>query len=205
MFQNIEMTGEYQKIANSWKDESRFISVHCLFSPPSKVSSMLTVDRDRGFMFYGCPYILEIGPNPTYYFYLWWNGGYIEIETKENTETDENNTLTTAYNVLLLNIYQDKTNFSKNFLKSVIEEALDTYTRFRDSKYSADIQNVVVSFKETKIKNRKGLIGRLFRAADEYISQVRARISLYRSKRRGTKFIKEYIKQQSKNKQKKSV
>lgn len=198
MFQNIKIEGEYQKIADSWKDESRFIALHCLFSPPSKVSSRLTVDRDRGFMFYGCPYILGMGPNPTYYFYLWWNRGYIEIETQRNRERDEDNTLTMIYNILLLKIYQDKTNFSKNFLKSVIEEALSTYTRFRDSKYSDEIQNVVVSFKETNIKNRKGLIGRLFRAAEEYISQVHARISLYQSKRRGTKFIKEYIKQQSK-------
>lgn len=135
---------EEEPLVNSWVEhEKRFgrkFLDYWLFGEPlvSKAYRM-AADRERGFYFImsGVETRGSDGPviNPTYFFYLWWKGGFVEIYSKRNPKYKKvkqgdrvfNEVYFLKYNIFQMYLHQDEPIYSKEYLFSVIEEAFKAF------------------------------------------------------------------------------
>ena len=151
------MSPEDEKFVNSWQENSKFLQVRFPWGKITESNRSLTVDEDKKFFLLGCDYDAgpEYIPNPTYYFYLWWEEGSIDIYTKrEETDLDENKEFIIYYKIYKLVLHQKKKLYSKEFLLNIIKEA---FTEFKSTGYPSpcwveQARGVIVNFDHVKFE-----------------------------------------------------
>ena len=143
-FEAGKVPEEDKPLINSWvaqeKQFGRKFLDYWLFGRPlvSKAYRM-AADRERGFYFImsGEETRGSDGPvkNPTYFFYLWWKGGFVEIYSKREPKYKEvkqgdrvfNEVYFLKYSIFQMYLQQDEPIYSKEYLFSVIEEAFKAF------------------------------------------------------------------------------
>ena len=143
---------EEESLVNSWvaqeKQFGRKFLDYWLFGRPlvSKAYRM-AADRERGFYFImsGEETRGSDGPviNPTYFFYLWWKGGFVEIYSKMEEKRRKmeingrirNKLYFLKYNIFKMYLHQDEPIYSREYLFSVIEEAFKSFKSWGNDPY----------------------------------------------------------------------
>ena len=169
-FVGVEMTEEDKRLVNSWPEEARKLGREFLdrwipfgYSLTDR-TSVMAVDQERGFYFI-CNDIENRGSdgpviNPTYFFYLWWDGGFIEICAKEEEKRREvkiDNKIRyklyyLKYDVFDMYLYQKKAFYTKEFLFNIVKEAFDVYkSNGDDPYYDSYIETLVVNLNDVKL------------------------------------------------------
>ena len=91
-FEAGEVSAEEEPLVNSWVAQEKqfgrkFLDYWLLGRPLVSKAYRMAADRERGFYFImsGIETRGSDGPviNPTYFFYLWWKGGFVEIYSKK--------------------------------------------------------------------------------------------------------------------------
>ena len=170
-FEAGEVSAKDEPLVNSWvaqeKQFGRKFLDYWLFGRPlvSKAYRM-AADRERGFYFImsGEETRGSDGPviNPTYFFYLWWKGGFVEIYSKMEEKRRKmeiegriwNKLYFLKYNIFKMYLHQDEPIYSNEYLFSVIEEAFKAFKSwgndpFYDS-YLKD-EDVVVNYDNVEL------------------------------------------------------
>ena len=170
-FIGVKMTEEDKRLVNTWPEEARKLGrdflEYRLFRGDLLTSHALrmAVDRERGFYFINSA-IESLGPegpviNPTYFFYLWWDGGFIEIYAKiyekyrsifeEGKERDKVYYL--KYDVFKMYLHQKNTSYIKEYLFSVVKEAFEAHKTYGNHPHiDTYVETVVVNFDKVKLK-----------------------------------------------------
>ena len=143
-FEAGEVSAKDEPLVNSWvaqeKQFGRKFLDYWLFGRPlvSKAYRM-AADRERGFYFImsGEETRGSDGPviNPTYFFYLWWKGGFVEIYSKMEEKRRKmeingriwNKLYFLKYDIFKMYLHQDEPIYSREYLFSVIEEAFKSF------------------------------------------------------------------------------
>ena len=135
---------EDRPLVNSWVEQEKrfgrkFLDYWLLGRPLVSRAFMMAADRERGFYFImsGIETRGSDGPvkNPTYFFYLWWKGGFVEIYSKREEknrkmEIDGKTKYKLCflkYNIFQMYLHQDEPIYSREYLFSVIEEAFKSF------------------------------------------------------------------------------
>ena len=151
-FEAGRVPDEDRPLVNSWvEQEKRFgrkFLDYWLFGDPlvSKAYAM-AADRERGFYFImsGIETRGSDGPvkNPTYFFYLWWKGGFVEIYSKKEQKSREMEIdgriwyklCFLKYNIFKMYLHQDEPIYTREYLFSVIEEAFKSFKSWGNDPY----------------------------------------------------------------------
>lgn len=170
-FEAGEVSAKDEPLVNSWvaqeKQFGRKFLDYWLFGRPlvSKAYTMAT-DRERGFYFImsGIETRGSDGPviNPTYFFYLWWKGGFVEIYSKKeqkgrDIEIDgsiQYKLYFLKYDIFKMYLHQDEPIYSKEYLFSVIEEAFKAFKSWGNDPYYDSYlkdEDVVVNYDNVEL------------------------------------------------------
>ena len=143
-FEAGEVSAEEEPLVNSWVEHEKrfgrkFLDYWLLGRPLVSKAHRMAADRERGFYFIrsGIETRGSDGPviNPTYFFYLWWKGGFVEIYSKremkyKKVEQDDrvsDEICFVKYNIFKMYLHQDEPIYSREYLFSVIEEAFKSF------------------------------------------------------------------------------
>ena len=143
-FEAGEVSAEEEPLVNSWVEHEKrfgrkFLDYWLLGRPLVSKAYRMAADRERGFYFImsGEETRGSDGPvkNPTYFFYLWWKGGFVEIYSKKEPKYKKvkqgdrvfNEVYFLKYNIFKMYLHQDEPIYSKEYLFSVIEEAFKAF------------------------------------------------------------------------------
>ena len=143
-FEAGEVSAEEEPLVNSWVEYEKrfgrkFLDYWLLGRPLVSKAYTMAADRERGFYFImsGEETRGSDGPviNPTYFFYLWWKGGFVEIYSKKEPKYKKvkqddrvfNKVYFLKYNIFKMYLHQDEPIYSKEYLFSVIEEAFKAF------------------------------------------------------------------------------
>ena len=170
-FVGVEMTEEDKRLVNSWPEEARKLGREFLdrwipfgYSLTDR-TSVMAVDQERGFYFI-CNDIENRGSdgpviNPTYFFYLWWNGGFIEIYAKRERKRriilengrENYETYYLRYDAFQMYLHQEKTDYTKEYLLGVLKEAFEAYKMSGNNPiFDTYVETVVVDFDKVKLE-----------------------------------------------------
>ena len=170
-FEAGEVSAKDEPLVNSWvaqeKQFGRKFLDYWLFGDPlvSKAYRM-AADRERGFYFImsGEETRGSDGPviNPTYFFYLWWKGGFVEIYSKMEEKRRKmeiegriwNKLYFLKYNIFKMYLHQDEPIYSKEYLFSVIEEAFKAFKSWGNDPYYDSYlkdEDVVVNYDNVEL------------------------------------------------------
>lgn len=170
-FVGVEMTKEDKKLVNSWPEEARKLGrdflEYRLWGNLTDSGTRMAVDRERGFYFINSA-VESLGPegpviNPTHFFYLWWNGGFIEISAKKEEKRrciieggrNKNSIYYLKYDVFQMYVHQRKTSHTKEYLLNVVKEAFEAYkSHGNDPYYDSCIETLIVNLNKTKLCGR---------------------------------------------------
>ena len=169
-FVGVEMTEEDKQLVNTWPEEARklgrdFLEYRLWGDLLTSHASRMAVDRERGFYFIRSA-VESLGPegplvNPTFFFYLWWNGGFIEIYAKRYEKhrsifeegSDRDKVYYLKYDVFKMYLYQEKTFYTKEYLFGVVKEAFETHKIYGNNPhFDTYVETVVVDFYEVKLE-----------------------------------------------------
>ena len=169
-FVGVEMTEEDKRLVNTWPGEAKklgrkFLNYGLLGNPLTSHTSDMAVDRERGFYFINnaVETLGADGPviNPTYFFYLWWDGGFIEIYAKREVKYKSvvedgkecNEIYYLKYDVFQMYLHQEKTSYTKEYLLGVVKEAFEAYkSNGNDSYFDTYVETLVVDFDKVKLE-----------------------------------------------------
>ena len=169
-FEAGEISAKDEPLVNSWvaqeKQFGRKFLDYWLFGDPlvSKAYRM-AADRERGFYFImsGEETRGSDGPviNPTYFFYLWWKGGFVEIYSKMEEKRRKieingrirNKLFFLKYDIFKMYLHQEGPIYSKEYLFSVIEEAFKAFKSAGDPYYDSYLkdEDVVVNYDNVEL------------------------------------------------------
>ena len=169
-FEGVKMTEEDKRLVNSWPEEARKLGrdflEYRLFRGDLLTSrtSRMAVDRERGFYFIRSA-VESLGPegplvNPTYFFYLWWDGGFIEIYAKREVKyksvvedgKEYNEIYYLEYDVFKMYLHQEKTTYTKECLLGIVKEAFEVYKVSGNNPYvDTYVETLVVDFDKVKL------------------------------------------------------
>ncbi len=147
-FKNVKMTPEEKELVNSWKENSKFLQGCFPFGKITESRSHITVENNQ-FYFLSCGNNTgpEYKPDPTYYFYLWWKEGSVDIYTKrKRSPFDENREFSIEYNIFKIYLEQNNLNYTKNFILKTIDNAFKTYKTFGQDTHYERTKEVIVNF-----------------------------------------------------------
>ena len=168
-FEGVKMTEEDKKLVNSWPEEARKLGrdflEYRLWGDLTDSGTRMAVDRERGFYFINSA-VESLGPegplvNPTYFFYLWWDGGFIEIYAKREVKyksvvedgKEYNEIYYLEYDVFKMYLYQEKTSYTKEYLFDIVKEAFEAYKTYGNNPYvDTYVETLVVDFDKVKLK-----------------------------------------------------
>ena len=162
---------EEEPLVNSWVEQEKrfgrkFLDYWLLGRPLVSKAHRMAADRERGFYFIrsGTETRGSDGPvkNPTYFFYLWWKGGFVEIYSKREEKRREMEIdgriwyklCFLKYNIFKMYLHQDEPIYSREYLFSVIEEAFKSFKSWgNDSCYDAYLKDegVVVNYDDVEL------------------------------------------------------
>ena len=170
-FEGVKMTEEDKQLVNSWPEEARKLGrdflEYRLFRGDLLTShaSRMAVDRERGFYFIrsAVESLEPEGPlvNPTYFFYLWWNGGFIEIYAKRERKRriilengrENYETYYLRYDAFQMYLHQEKTDYTKEYLLGVLKEAFEAYKMSGNNPiFDTYVETVAVDFDKVKLE-----------------------------------------------------
>ena len=143
-FEAGKVPEEDKPLVNSWVEQEKrfgrkFLDYWLLGRPLVSKARRMAADRERGFYFIrsGVETRGSDGPviNPTYFFYLWWKGGFVEIYSKRDPKYKKvkqgdrvfNEVYFLKYNIFKMYLYQEEPIYSKEYLFLVIEEAFKSF------------------------------------------------------------------------------
>ena len=169
-FIGVEMTEEDKRLVNTWPEEARklgrdFLEYRLWGDLLTSHASRMAVDRERGFYFIRSA-VESLGPegplvNPTFFFYLWWNGGFIEIyakvEKKRKPVIEDGREKKRIYylnnEVFLMYLHQKRTKYTKEYLFNVVKEAFEAHKVYgNDPYFDAYVETVAVDFDKVKLE-----------------------------------------------------
>ena len=170
-FEAGEISAKDEPLVNSWvaqeKQFGRKFLDYWLFGDPlvSKAYRM-AADRERGFYFIRSG-VEKRGPdgpviNPTYFFYLWWKGGFVEIYSKREEKRRKmeingrirNKLYFLKYDIFKMYLHQEGPIYSKEYLFSVIEEAFKAFKSWGNDPYYDSYlkdEDVVVNYDNVEL------------------------------------------------------
>ena len=168
-FEAGEVSAKDEPLVNSWvaqeKQFGRKFLDYWLFGDPlvSKAYRM-AADRERGFYFImsGIETRGSDGPviNPTYFFYLWWKGGFVEIYSKKEQKGKDMEVggsiqykiYFLKYNIFKMYLHQEEPIYSKEYLFSVIEEAFKAFKSLGNwDVLDSCVEEVVVNYDNVEL------------------------------------------------------
>ena len=162
---------EDKPLVNSWVEQEKrfgrkFLDYWLLGRPLTHDVLNMAADRERGFYFIrsGVETRGSDGPviNPTYFFYLWWKGGFVEIYSKREMKYKEvkqddrvsNEICFVKYNIFKMYLHQDEPIYTREYLFSVIEEAFKSFKSWgNDPLYDLHLrdEDVVVNYDNVEL------------------------------------------------------
>ncbi len=151
-FEAGRVPDEDRPLVNSWVEQEKrfgrkFLDYWLFGNPLVSKAYAMAADRERGFYFImsGIETRGSDGPvkNPTYFFYLWWKGGFVEIYSKKEQKSREMEIdgriwyklCFLKYNIFKMYLHQDEPIYTREYLFSVIEEAFKSFKSWGNDPY----------------------------------------------------------------------
>ena len=168
-FEGVKMTEEDKRLVNTWPEEARKLGrdflEYRLWGPLTSHTTMMAVDRERGFYFIrsAVETLGADGPilNPTFFFYLWWDGGFIEIYAKREVKYKDiiqkngeyNEIYYLKYDVIQMYLNQKNTSYTKEYLLGVVKEAFEIYkVNGNNPVFDSYIETLIVNLDKVELQ-----------------------------------------------------
>ena len=170
-FEAGKVPEEDRPLVNSWVEQEKrfgrkFLDYWLLGDPLVSKAYAMAADRERGFYFIrsGVETRGSDGPviNPTYFFYLWWKGGFVEIYSKREEKRREMEIdgriryklYFLKYSIFKMYLHQEEPIYSNEYLFSVIEEAFKSFKSWGNDPYYDSYlkdEDVVVNYDNVEL------------------------------------------------------
>ena len=169
-FEAGKVPEEDKPLVNSWVEHEKrfgrkFLDYWLFGRPLTHDVWNMAVDRERGFYFIrsGVETRGSDGPvkNPTYFFYLWWKGGFVEIYSKREEKRREMEIdgriryklYFLKYSIFQMYLHQEEPIYSREYLFSLIKEAFKVFKSAADPYYDSYLndEDVVVNYDDVEL------------------------------------------------------